>query len=326
MIVPSFWAECQLKDRIGRKRVTVRRFGWSDVSAEDAQRHADVRAQEAMSRILAGEQIHRRDHKVPYNGAEGLPIREEIVSRHGESVVTRNSYGARCLNSPSTLFVDIDVSSRPGTWVWQKLLPALLVSFIAVAFWFHSIGLAILGVYASVIFVVPIGHALNRLSWLWLGDPWVQARRRIDAFVGKHRSWKLRLYRSPAGFRLMATHRPFDPREDGLKEVFEVLQADQLYAMMTFNQNCFRARLSGKPWRMKIFAHMKPRPGVWPVKAERMAERAAWIAAYEVVASDYAACTFVDELGEGVEDPRVAMDRELHDTGCRALESGLALA
>ncbi|MEQ1893799.1 MAG: hypothetical protein ABL998_14750, partial [Planctomycetota bacterium] len=33
--------------------------------------------------------------------AEGVPIREEIVSEHDAAVITRNGYGARCLNTPN---------------------------------------------------------------------------------------------------------------------------------------------------------------------------------------------------------------------------------
>ena len=88
----------------------------------EAQANADARANEAMARMLAGEKLHRRDHKIPYNGAEGLPIREEILSTHGEAVITRNSYGAHCLNTPNVLFADIDFQSRktgPGTSPWR---------------------------------------------------------------------------------------------------------------------------------------------------------------------------------------------------------------
>ena len=118
MLVPKFWAEARVQHRAGRKQVTVRRYGWSDASQQEAQANADARAKEALARILAGEKLHRRDHKIPYNGAEGLPIREEILSTHGDAVITRNSYGAHCLNTPSVLFADIDFPSRstgPGT-------------------------------------------------------------------------------------------------------------------------------------------------------------------------------------------------------------------
>src|SRR3954447_10800391 len=108
MIVPQFWAEGRAHARRDGPAVTVRRFGWSDASPADAQANADARAAEALERILSGEPLGRWERKVPYNGADGLPIREEIVARHGDTIITRNSYGARCLNSPNVLFADVD--------------------------------------------------------------------------------------------------------------------------------------------------------------------------------------------------------------------------
>jgi hypothetical protein len=108
MIVPLFWAEGRARDRSSGRQVTVRRWGWSDLSQADAQRHADDRARADLERLLAGEQVRRREFRVAYNGADGVPIREEIVSRHGETLVTRNGYGALCINTPDVLFADID--------------------------------------------------------------------------------------------------------------------------------------------------------------------------------------------------------------------------
>src|SRR6185436_19883341 len=100
MIVPRYWAEGRLQHREGKRQITISRFDWSDESEAAAQTLADERARLAMQRAIAGETLVRREPKIPYNGAEGLPIREEILSRHGDVVITRNSYGARCLNTP----------------------------------------------------------------------------------------------------------------------------------------------------------------------------------------------------------------------------------
>ena len=80
MIVPQFWAEGRAHARRDGRSFTVRRFGWSDASQGEAQANADARAAEAIERNLAGERLDRRERKVPYNGADGLPIREEITS------------------------------------------------------------------------------------------------------------------------------------------------------------------------------------------------------------------------------------------------------
>src|SRR5262249_35695717 len=108
MIVPQYWAEARRQVRRGGKQVTVRRFGWSDASETDAQTMADARAEEALQQVLSGARLRRREQKAAYNGAQGVPIREEVVARHGDVVITRNAYGARCLNTPDVLFADVD--------------------------------------------------------------------------------------------------------------------------------------------------------------------------------------------------------------------------
>jgi len=108
MIVPQYWAEGRRQTRQRKRQITVRRWGWSDASQEEAQAMADARAREAFAQVERGEKLHRLEPKVAYNGAEGVPIREEIISRHGETVITRNIYGALCLNTPNVLFVDVD--------------------------------------------------------------------------------------------------------------------------------------------------------------------------------------------------------------------------
>ena len=51
MIVPEFWAEARIQQRIDERQITVRRFGWSDASQEEAQANAEVRVGEAFKKI-----------------------------------------------------------------------------------------------------------------------------------------------------------------------------------------------------------------------------------------------------------------------------------
>src|SRR5215213_11886460 len=132
MIVPRYWAEGRAQYRAKGKQVTIRRFGWSQISEAEAQANADARASEALQRVLSGEKLIRREPKVPYNGAEGVPIREEIVAEHGETVITRNSYGALCLNTPDVLFADVDFAPAPSCFIaLALLLPSVWLSWNA---------------------------------------------------------------------------------------------------------------------------------------------------------------------------------------------------
>lgn len=313
MIVPQFWAEARAQQHDGQQ-LTVQRFGWSDLSQDDAQRNADVRAEEALRRLLAGEKLIRREPKVPYNGAVGVPIREEILARHGNVVVTRNAYGAHCLNCPDVLFVDIDYPNS-APWPLHAVLGLawLVLSILA---WRQFSGLPLFGVLAGIGIVYTLLTNLVNLACRRTAS--TTARKRVRRFSAQHPDWGLRLYATPGGLRVLATHALFRPDAPETAACFAALGADPVYVHMCRNQQCFRARLSGKPWRMGIATHMRPRPGVWPVRAEHRARREEWTQHYDQVATNHAACRYLETLGS----PRIAFDIapvvELHDSACRA--------
>ncbi len=313
MIVPQYWAEARHRERVGGKQVTLRRFGWSDDSPEAAQAHAEERLREALEQHRAGTLRSRRELKVAYNGAEGLPIREEILDRNGDAVLTRNGYGAQCLNTPNVLFLDIDYPEP------HPVLPCLATLVL-----FAAMGGIIYGLVNQYWLVAGISAGVLAFNFLALElirrglnrsvrrqEP--KVRERIAAFLDSRPEWRLRVYRTPNGFRLLAMHRTFEPRSQEVAEAFRELRVDPVYAIMCHNQNCFRARVSPKPWRMGMEERFRPRPGVWPVNPEWLPVRAAWVTRYEELAKGFASCRFEEELGTGSVHPAAAMVREWHD-------------
>ncbi|MEP6723604.1 MAG: hypothetical protein ABJA77_19340 [Variovorax sp.] len=325
MIIPAHWAEGRIQQRVDGRQITVRRFGWSDESPQAAQAHADARTQAAFGRIVSGEKLERRERKVAYNGADGMPIREEIVARQGDTVVTRNGYGALCLNTPDVLFVDIDfdVALRGGAFEYA-IGPALIAGLLSGYAGRSWIGGA---VAALVVFVVGYRIGLQRKR----GEgginpaPEQRASKRIARFMQQHPDWHLRIYRTPAGFRLLAMHDTFAPGDPAVAECFTQLGVDKVYARMCLNQNCFRARVSAKPWRIGIGEHMRPQPGVWPVAPERLPARVDWVARYEAAARGHAACRFLETVGSGTVHPSAQRVQALHDELSRA-QSELPIA
>ncbi len=326
MIVPQYWAEARLQHRAKRGQITVRRFGWSDESQAAAQAHAEARTREALDRLIAGEALPRRELRHAYHGAEGTPIREEVVARHDAQVITRNSYGALCLNTPDVLFADIDFEDfTPPSWLRRGLLYLLLVAALAWGWLRQSWGQGALAVIAAIVVTALLSHLAYGLYLRSRGGRDGHARRLVEAFVRAHPDWRLRRYRTPAGLRLLAMHRRFDPREPAVAACFEALAVDPIFARMCQRQHCFRARVSPKPWRIGIREHIRPRVGVWPVAEERLPARRRWIEDYERVAGGYAACRFEGEHGSGPIDAQVDEVRRLHDELCQA-ESGRPIA
>ena len=326
MIVPDHWAEARKQHRQGKKQITVRRFGWSILSEADALAMAESRVDEALARILAGEKLNRRERKTAYNGAFGVPIREEVLARHGEEVITRNSYGAHCLNSPRALFADVDFNSPlNGRWTFTVLAFLWVASVMAGAY-FQRWSVALSALVLSFLFSVPIATLLRKGHMGIQGGPERVARKQLQQFLAQHPAWNLRVYKTPNGLRLLATHQVFDATSKEVQEFFEAVGTDPIYQRMCVNQRCFRARLTAKPWRIGIPSHMRPRPGLWPVHPDRLLLRTQWVAEYERLASGFAACRFVESLGSGEVHDELRGVVELHDRESRAELSTLVVA
>jgi hypothetical protein len=325
MLIPDYWADATLKHRISGKQISVRRFGWSEISQEDAQRNADARAEDAFARLVAGEKLERREPKVAYNGASGVPIREQVLARHGSAVVTRNIYGARCLNTPDALFADVDFVLEPAPAFVAQVVGLLAVVGIVIGKLISGWGLAIVLMFVGFLAGYRLAKSLFSARQRAKGTPEQQARQRVEGFVREYPNWRVRMYRTPAGIRLLAMHKTFDPADPEVATFFKEIGADKIYVRMCTNQHCFRARVSPKPWRIGIATHIKPRPGVWPINPERLPERERWVNEYEKKAESFASCRFIADMGSDRIDPDVDKIRVLHDEMCKA-ESDKSLA
>lgn len=325
MIVPAHWSEATVAADVDGRRVRIKRFGWSDVDTAAAQRMANERAAEALARLQRGEQAEPREPKVPYNGAEGVPIREEIVRRVGDTVITRNSYGALCLNTPDVLFADVDFEEPLPAWGGCLLALSLaLVSGAALGELWGVFGW-MAGVVVGLLVTPFVARSLALLWRVLSGGPERVALRRVERFAATIVGGRVELYRTPAGLRVLVAHTTYDPAGPEAAAVFSALHADRTYVAMCERQRCFRARVTAKPWRIGIMDHMRPRPGVWPVHPERLGIRRRWLKHYDQKAVSFAACRHERTLGVGAEDPRVAPVRALHDELSRA-RTGLPIA
>ncbi|MEJ5028759.1 hypothetical protein [Comamonas sp. MYb69] len=337
MQIPRYWAQARLRHETSpRHGATVQRWGWSDQSPDAAQAHAQQRAQAALDQVLSAPQARNLDarfQRMERLGEYGLngqtPIREEILGQRGRAVMTRNSYGAHCLNTPDVAIADMDFPPQPKP---PSLAPLLIAAVFALAACFvifaQGGALPAMVVLAGAVAVLALWlrRLLNlRQKQAGSADPRQLALERVTAFSQHHPDWGLRVYSTPKGMRIIVTHEAMAPTDGAVQALFSALQVDPIYQRLCLQQQCFRARVTGKPWRMGLSG---PSPQVrrWPVAANQLAARADWTHVYDKQAAQYSACRFVAQLGQA----RIAMDIQAlvdwHDEACRAEESQLPLA
>jgi|26BtaG_2_1085354.scaffolds.fasta_scaffold02696_6 hypothetical protein len=133
-------------------------------------------------------------------------------------------------------------------------------------------------------------------------------RQRINERLASHPNERFRLYQTPAGFRIIATHSTVTPNDTAVKDWLEHFHADSNYARLCQAQQCFRARLTAKPWRMvEIVKQNKldktlPHRNIWLLETEtqrknEVVEREEWAQKYDEFAKGYKACRYLETLG-----------------------------
>ncbi len=293
MKLPAHWAKATAEDiDPAGKRVAFSCWRSSDTSVDDARRSALEVAQRALKNWLAGG--WRSGQTLARYGYGSQPMREEVLERiqnsHGETIaaVTQNAYGAIVLNSARAMFIDLDFPEyRPGEWFW---------------------------------------YGVKRLLRRPVRSPEFEReaaiKARLEELLARNSGWSMRLYRTFAGMRALVTHGPFEPTADSTRELLESVGADPLYIRLCKAQECFRARISPKPWRCEHTANTVR----WPretAKEQRQFER--WQNAYLKCQADYATCELVATLGAGRVDREIQPIIEIHDRTTKCHEP-LALA
>ncbi|WP_020407984.1 hypothetical protein [Hahella ganghwensis] len=318
MIIPQYWATATDSRTVDGRQVSIKRYGWSDESQEQAEQKAAERLKQAFEQVQSGAKVTRVERKEDYSGSEGVPIREEVVSRHKAAIITRNSYGALCMNTPNVLFADVDFDTRSELeHYWWVFLP-LAIMVLGLNFLYSSGGTLIIWLLGGALAAIPLTIAINKAKTSLRGGKEEQALKPVKAYAQKHPDWHLRIYRTPAGLRVLAMHRTFEPDSPETHDFMSSIKADAIYIRMCRNQKCFRARLTPKPWRIGYVQEGKPRPGEWPPPSHKKSVRQRWISGYEKASQPYAACRYLMSLGSTTVNVEAEYIRKMHDQYCKA--------
>jgi hypothetical protein len=276
MRIPRFWAIGQSQGKLPERGepATFTALGWSFESLSGAEEDARRRAARVAAQVGLGER------RATY-GYFDRPIREEIkatLAHEGDEhgVITRNQYGALVLNSSRVLFADVDFPAVVPRGFWD----ALRMSFSRKA-----------------------RHSRQREL-----EQGVWNRVRSWAEANARRSF--RLYRTSRGMRLLMTDRLYEPKSPDAASLLAELGSDPLYCKLTQAQECFRARLTPKPWRIG-YANPPNRFPFADADAEQRHRR--WEEEYERQSNSHRACELVGEFGSAASDAIIDQTIRVHD-------------
>jgi len=138
--------------------------------------------------------------------------------------------------------------------------------------------------------------------------------KRITKKIKKDRFSDLgfRVYETFKGFRIMVIHRDFNPKSDESKKMMRVFNADYLYRNLCVKQNCYRARLTPKPFRINQKGIRVVFPNKDPLQEEKTVT---WIKEYNSKSETFASCKLVFQHGR----PTTNRVIEYHDEKTKAL-------
>ena len=271
MKIPKYWAKSvQGAQSPDGRRYRLMAWDWSDANADEARQKADARVKAIAQKVMAGLELDRYGY-----GARAL--REEIIGAVNPAgkdlgVVTRNRYGALVLNASNAMFIDIDFPENER----------------------DSSG----------------AGPLQRMLGAKKASLEERYARPVTEWASRHLDVALRVYRTFAGLRCLITNQLFDPSGREAADILRALNSDPLYIRLCQAQECFRARVTPKPWRVD----MSGPPAQYPFENAASESRyRQWQQRYEQTISKFATCRLIQQIGPRQVHPEVEPILTLHD-------------
>ncbi len=132
----------------------------------------------------------------------------------------------------------------------------------------------------------------------------------LRAWIRESPARGVRAYRTAAGLRYAITNPAMDPASDSTRALLEQLRADPRYTTLCKHQECFRARLTPKPWRLDLGVPSRK------LTRETLADPDidTWLTQYAAESESHAVCHLIEDLGDiNPATPSAVRILELHD-------------
>lgn len=242
------------------------------------------------------------------------PVKEKVLERFGNpdqpyAAITRNRYGALVLNAANVFIADVDLdlnhSDRSGISTAAKQISSKTEKR---------------GFFSNLFSGKTKGPTRARQSameksvqenYQQLRDMEQQrALKRFAEFHEKFPALSFRVYETAAGYRIIVTNQRVDTDDSQSAAWLEALESDKLYRRLCKQQQCYRARLTPKPWRLPGCGS----PVFFPNgQYDHETGLENWIDEYREKSKSVAVCNLVNSYGEATATGETAEVLAVHD-------------
>jgi len=139
----------------------------------------------------------------------------------------------------------------------------------------------------------------------------------LSIVLGSERHTGFRIYRTAAGFRILATTHEFEPGSQPANDLMSSVGADSQFVRLCGTQKTFRARLTPKPWRCGATEPPNQFPRQSSVEQRSFSE---WLAQYEHACRNRATCQFLKHVGPEETHTGLGPIIDLHDRATKSHE------
>lgn len=261
---------------------SIPRWGWSETSQDEAEKMAAERCWQTKQKWNANANQNSNDW---YRGKDyfGQPPREEIIQEVNNAEGGVDGWVSR--NRYGVLVLNTDV-------------------------------LLMIDVDKKE---TPMRKAASGLWAKWFGGQVLSEEQRLIELCKSQNHDSFRLYRTYAGWRVLMVNRSVEGVTSEAVEIMKRFPVDPFYLKLCDRQQCFRARLTAKPWRIGVArcGYDYPRqPIVEPFFNK-------WEQEYNQAATKFRVCEKIFGLDAPCERLRQLV--ELHDSLCQ-VSANLPLA
>jgi len=280
--IAKFWAK-EIGTASGNHGENYRLVSWSgsNQSLDDARRKALEKLARWKERLSSREHTLQDEYPYALDGEIREELIEEIFDRDRNLIgaITRNRYGALVLNAPRVMYIDVDLPPPP-----RKKRQGLLGRLFS--------------------------FGKTRETGTSKPSAKEEYLQHFSNYQNEYPNLNIRVYETAAGFRLVVLNKLFDPLSEETKNIFNSLRADFLYSQLCRAQQCFRARLSPKPWRCGLRSppHNFPRE-----HQDFQTEFETWLNQYNNKTQTFAVCRKLQDLGSTEIDSTVENLLGIHD-------------